>query len=84
MKGVPASKLVIGIPLYGHTFTLATDDSGINAPTSGPGDAGTFTRDAGFCSYFEVMHVEVYLAIYVTYDYTLHMIYIYITFCRTH
>lgn len=33
-KGVPSSKLVLGIPTYGTQYTLTTSDYGVNAPAS--------------------------------------------------
>lgn len=45
----------MGMPLYGQSFTLAQASSnGLNAPATGPGSAGEFTRAAGFLSYYEV------------------------------
>lgn len=53
--GAPAKKLIVGIPLYGQSFTLAdSKQKGLNAPTSGPGSAGQFTRQAGVLSYYEI------------------------------
>lgn len=57
--GVPKSKLVIGMATYGRTFRLA--DAGHNdlgAPATGPGQTGTFTREAGFLSYYEICTME--------------------------
>lgn len=53
-KGCPKNKLVIGIPTYGRSFTLATENSAVGAPTSGAGSAGTYTKEPGFVSYYEV------------------------------
>ena len=53
-KGCPKNKLVIGVPLYGRTFTLSTSDNSLGAPVSGAGVAGTFTREKGFLAYYEV------------------------------
>jgi len=53
-KGCPKDKLVIGVPLYGRTFTLSTSDNSLGAPVSGAGVAGTFTREKGFLAYYEV------------------------------
>ncbi|XP_048352586.1 chitotriosidase-1-like isoform X2 [Sphaerodactylus townsendi] len=53
-KGAPAEKIVLGIPLYGRTFTLFSSQTGPKAPASGPGTHGTFTQEAGFLAYYEV------------------------------
>ncbi|CAH1249434.1 CHIT1 [Branchiostoma lanceolatum] len=53
--GAPPSKLVMGIPLYGRSFTLSSpSNTGVNAPIRGRGDAQTFTREAGIMSYYEI------------------------------
>lgn len=53
--GAPASKLVMGMPLYGQSFTLADPkNNGLNAKAPGPGQAGEFTRAAGFLAYYEI------------------------------
>ncbi|XP_004459101.1 chitotriosidase-1 [Dasypus novemcinctus] len=54
-KGVPASKLILGMPTYGRTFTLASSsDTGVGAPATGPGSPGPFTREGGLLAYYEV------------------------------
>ncbi|XP_035661479.1 chitinase-3-like protein 1 isoform X1 [Branchiostoma floridae] len=53
--GAPPSKLVLGIPLYGRSFTLSSpSNTGVNAPITGRGPAQTYTREAGVMSYYEV------------------------------
>lgn len=52
--GAPAGKLVMGIPTFGRTFTLASSETGVGAPISGPGSAGRFTREQGTLAYYEV------------------------------
>uniref|UniRef100_A0A8C2XLN7 chitinase n=1 Tax=Cyclopterus lumpus TaxID=8103 RepID=A0A8C2XLN7_CYCLU len=53
-NGAPAEKLLVGFPTYGHTFRLASSDTAVGAPASGPGAAGPFTRQAGFWAYYEI------------------------------
>lgn len=54
--GMPANKIVLGIPCYGKSFTLSSSgEHGMNAYTSGPGQAGPFTREAGSLAYYEIM-----------------------------
>ncbi|XP_056675180.1 acidic mammalian chitinase isoform X2 [Monodelphis domestica] len=53
--GAPAEKLIVGFPSYGHTFILSNpSETGIGAPTSGPGPAGPYTRQSGFWAYYEI------------------------------
>jgi hypothetical protein len=45
----------MGMPLYGQSFQLAEPSTnGLNARAPGPGQAGEFTRAAGFLAYYEV------------------------------
>lgn len=54
-KGTPASKLILGIPTYGRSFTLASSsDTGVGSPATGPGTPGPFTKEAGLLAFFEV------------------------------
>ncbi|XP_077514282.1 chitinase-3-like protein 1 isoform X2 [Amblyomma americanum] len=54
-KGADRAKLVLGMPLYGRTFTLADPrNDGFLAPTVGPGPAGPITREAGYLGYNEI------------------------------
>ncbi|XP_058130968.1 chitinase-3-like protein 1 [Dasypus novemcinctus] len=52
--GAPASKLVMGIPTFGKSFTLASSKTGIGAPISGPGLPGRFTKEEGTLAYYEI------------------------------
>ncbi|OWR42920.1 chitinase-related protein 1 precursor [Danaus plexippus plexippus] len=57
-KGAPASKLVMGIPLYGQTFTTSKVNNrasqALNIPATAGGDAGEYTRANGFLAYYEI------------------------------
>lgn len=52
--GAPASKLVMGIPTFGKSFTLATSENQVGAPISGPGLPGRFTKEEGTLAYYEI------------------------------
>ena len=53
--GAPKHKLVIGMPTYGRSFTLSNQNqAGVNAPASGGGKAGVYSREEGFLTYYEV------------------------------
>ncbi|XP_018011730.1 probable chitinase 10 isoform X2 [Hyalella azteca] len=53
--GAPKEKLVIGMPTYGRSFTLANPARYIvNSPSTGGGEAGKYTGEEGFMSYYEV------------------------------
>lgn len=52
--GAPADKLVMGIPTFGRSFTLASSKTDVGAPTSGPGIPGRFTKEEGILAYYEI------------------------------
>ncbi|CAL1528692.1 unnamed protein product [Lymnaea stagnalis] len=53
--GAPRDKINIGIATYGRSFLLdSLTNKGVRAPASKPGDAGTYTMEKGFVSYYEV------------------------------
>ncbi|XP_045643569.1 chitinase-3-like protein 1 isoform X1 [Ursus americanus] len=52
--GAPANKLVMGIPTFGRSFTLASSETSVGAPISGPGLPGRFTKEKGTLAYYEI------------------------------
>jgi len=53
--GADRKKIIMGLPMYGQSFTLADPSNhSLNAKASGPGEAGEFTRQGGFLSFYEV------------------------------
>lgn len=53
--GADRSKLVMGMPMYGQSFSLADNAKhGLNAQTYGGGEAGDATRARGFLSFYEI------------------------------
>lgn len=53
--GVPREKIIMGMPMYGQTWTLAdTNEHGLNSPTYGPGEAGQYSMQRGMIAYYEI------------------------------
>lgn len=64
--GAPKEKLVIGMPTYGRSFTLANvDKHGPNAPATGGGREGVYTKESGFLAYYEICEMLNNGAVYV-------------------
>ena len=54
-KGLDRKKLILGMPMYGQSFTLSdASDNGLQSKTYGGGEAGKATRARGFLAYYEV------------------------------
>ncbi|XP_023225350.1 probable chitinase 10 [Centruroides sculpturatus] len=54
-KGCPKNKLVLGMALYGRSFTLKdANNNGLDAPVTGKGMAGPITREGGMLGYNEI------------------------------
>ncbi|XP_060571114.1 chitotriosidase-1-like [Ruditapes philippinarum] len=54
-SGCPKHKLVIGLGLYGRSFTLRDPTkNGLMAAAKGKGKAGKYTREGGFLAYYEI------------------------------
>jgi len=53
--GAEKKKMVVGMPFYGNTFQLRDlNDTGLDAPSMGPGKPGRFSRTGGFLPYYEI------------------------------
>lgn len=56
-SGCPREKLILGIPTYGRTFTLASAaNNGVGAFAIGPGNIGSFISEAGFLPFNEICY----------------------------
>ncbi|XP_070506293.1 chitinase-3-like protein 1 [Chironomus tepperi] len=56
-QGAPKDKLIVGIPLYGNSFTLSNSSNYfVGAPSSGAGTAGKFVAQDGFLPYNEICY----------------------------
>lgn len=54
-KGATREKLVMGLPFYGQSFSLAENTgTGLGVPTSAGGEPGDETRARGFLAFYEV------------------------------
>lgn len=54
-NGLSREKLILGLPAYGRSFTLAdSNKKEIGAVATGAGFAGKYTKEAGFLSYYEI------------------------------
>lgn len=63
-NGADPKKLVMGVPLYGQSFSLAdSSEHGLNDKTYGPGEAGESTRAGGFLAFYEVCNIKFSVAV---------------------
>lgn len=59
-NGCAKSKLILGIPAYGRTFTLADPEKhDIGDAISGPGEPGPLTLSSGFLGFHEVSYCSI-------------------------
>lgn len=64
--GTPREKLIIGMPTYGRSFTLSSNDKhGPNSPASAGGKQGEYTKEVGFLAYYEICEMLLNGAVYV-------------------
>lgn len=55
--GVDATKLIMGVPFYGQTFTLSSSSNSVQGegtPSTGTGHAGMITKQPGMLAYYEI------------------------------
>ena len=54
-KGIPKDKLIIGLPMYGRSFTLFDPNNfELGARSAGAGPPEEYTNEEGFLAYYEV------------------------------
>lgn len=58
-QGAPKHKIVLGVPLYGRSFTLANPaQTAVGSPATGAGTAGQYTREPGMLGYNEICETQ--------------------------
>jgi len=54
-NGASRDKLVLGIPTYGRSYTLANPEAHeVSSPATGPGEQGVGTKENGYLAYYEI------------------------------
>lgn len=62
LLGAEPKKLVMGVPLYGQSFTLADSNRrGLGDASLEPGEPGEYTQQPGILSYSEICQRSKYL-----------------------
>ena len=84
-RGIPAQKLILGIPYYGQSFTLAkaaasADQAAIGVRARGAGNPGVDTQQAGMLAYYEICSLGNSIQID---EFSLHSVFINYLFCGT-
>jgi chitinase len=58
-QGMPAQKLIFGVPSHGRTFRLAnSSQTGLLSPAIGAGPQGPYTGQDGFLSLYEICNYQ--------------------------
>lgn len=52
--GADREKLLMGVPFYGQSYTLASMNTDMGAPSSAPGEPGEYTQQPGMLAYYEI------------------------------
>ena len=77
-RGMPAHKIVLGVPFYGRSFVLSSEArkskqaryNGYGYPVTGGGPSGLYTREKGYLAYYEVcLFLAKFLAIYRNHEF---------------
>ncbi|KAJ8966356.1 hypothetical protein NQ317_006815 [Molorchus minor] len=58
-RGADPQKLVLGLGIYGRSFTLSdSSNTALGAPSSGAGNSGSYTLEAGMLGYLEICELQ--------------------------
>ena len=74
-NGAPKNKLIMGVPLYGRSFTLGNKaNTGINSGCWKAGTKGPITGEAGFLAYYEVLCIcNKFAVVFYQYKFWVHL-----------